>query len=157
MKDLNDLSSYLKRLPKKVEKEIIKAQQEVAKKIEADARELAPGNGPYAQSIIARETQKTDLYISTKISTTVMTDVAKSTGKQYNLGFLLETGTNPHAIPNAFDWGRIYGYDSDMYKRTLSKDWHPGFVSMPHFAPALNKNKKIYEQKIQEALRRAMK
>ena len=157
MKDLNDLSSYLKRLPKKVEKEIIKAQQEVAKKIEADVRELAPGNGPYAQSIMVRKTVVDGNNISTKISTTVMTDEAKSTGKRYNLGFLLETGTNPHAIPNAFDWGRIYGYDSDMYKRTLAKDWHPGFVAMPHFIPAMNRNKALYRAKISEALRRVQK
>ena len=157
MRDLKELNKMLSNLPKKLEVELVKAQQETAKIIEADARTSAPGSGQYSQSITAKETVVEGKNISTVISTEMMTKVAISTGKQYNLGMLLETGTNPHAIPNAFDWGKIYGYDSEMYKRTLSPDWHPGFVSMPHFYPALDQNKELYEKKINEAFRRAMK
>lgn len=157
MRDISELSNFLDTLPKKLEDELIKAQQETAKVIEADARLYAPGNGGYSQSITAKEPVVDGKNISTNISTEMMTEVAKSTGKQYNLGMLLETGTDPHAIPNAFDWGHIYGFDSEMYKRTLQEDWHPGFVSMPHFIPALDQNKELYQRKIQEAIGRALK
>lgn len=157
MKDIKQLKSDLGKMASGVKRELVKAQREVAEQIKNDAQTMAPGTGAYSQSITVRKTVVEGNNISTKISTTVMTDVAKSTGKQYNLGFLLETGTNPHAIPNAFDWGNIYGYDSDMYKRTLSDDWHPGFVSMPHFIPALNRNKALYQRKIKEALERVKK
>lgn len=157
MKDIRQLKTDLGKMATNVKRELKKAQRETAEQIRKDAQLMAPGNGPYAQSIMVRKTVVDGNNISTKISTTVMTEEAKSTGKQYNLGFLLETGTNPHAIPNAFDWGRIYGYDSDMYKRTLAKDWHPGFVAMPHFIPAMNRNKALYRAKISEALRRVQK
>lgn len=154
MKDISQLRNDLGKMATRVKKELKRAQRETAEQIRNDAQIMAPGNGPYSESIKVRKTIVSGNNISTKVSTKAVTDVAKSTGKQYNLGFLLETGTNPHAIPNAFDWGRIYGYDSDMYKRTLSDDWHPGFVSMPHFIPALNRNKTLYHRKISEALER---
>ena len=157
MSKANELNVYFDKLTDKIQSEIIKAQQETAKQIETDARAMAPGRGPYSESIKARDTEVQRKKISTKVSTDMMTPVAISTGRSYNLGFLLETGTNPHAIPNAFDWGRIYGYDSAMYKRTLADDWHPGFVAMPHLIPALNKNKTLYENNIMKALERAMK
>lgn len=154
MNDIKQLKTDLGKMAASVKKELKRAQRETAEQIKLDAQLLAPGNGPYSESIRVQKTIVNGNKISTMVSTNVMTDVAKSTGKQYNLGFLLETGTNPHAIPNAFDWGNIYGYDSAMYKRTLSDDWHPGFVAMPHFIPALNKNKALYQRKISEALER---
>lgn len=157
MKDIKLLKSDLRKMANNVKRELVKAQRETAEAIKNDAQIMAPGNGAYSESIMVRKTIVDGDNISTNISTKAVTAVAISTGKQYNLGFLLETGTNPHAIPNAFDWGRIYGYDSDMYKRTLAKDWHPGFVSMPHFIPALNKNKALYRRKISEALERVKK
>lgn len=157
MKDIEQLKKDLGRMATNVKRELARAQRETAEQIRDDAKMMAPGNGEYSESIMVRKTIIKGDDISTIVSTKVLTPVAKSTGRQYNLGFLLETGTDPHAIPNAFDWGRIYGYDSDMYKRTLQKDWHPGFVSMPHFIPALNRNKALYRRKISEALERVKK
>lgn len=157
MKDIRQLKTDLRKMATNVKRELKKAQRETAEQIRKDAQLMAPGNGAYSESIMVRKTIIKGDDISTVVSTRVLTPVAKSTGRQYNLGFLLETGTDPHAIPNAFDWGRIYGYDSEMYKRTLQKDWHPGFVAMPHFIPAMNRNKALYRAKISEALRRVQK
>lgn len=151
MKDLKALKVFLSNLDKKAVDNLVKAQRTTAQKICSDVQSLAPGNGEYSSSIKVSDTKVENSTIKTRIYTD-MTVQAKSTGNTYNLGFLLETGTNPHAIPNAFNWGVIYGYDSDMYKRTLKKDWHPGFVSMPHFVPALNQNKTFYKEQIKKAL-----
>ena len=80
--------------------------------------------------------------------------VVSKAGTEYNLGYLLENGTLEHAIPNAFNWGVIYGFKSEKYKRTLQPDWHPGFKEIPHYYPALNLNKALYDKKIDEVMRR---
>ena len=154
MKNLKDLKIFLSNLDKKVINDLSKAQRTTAQKICSDVQSLAPGNGQYSSSIKVSDT----IIEGNTIKTSVYTDMtvqAKSTGNVYNLGFLLETGTNPHAIPNAFNWGVIYGYDSAMYKRTLKKDWHPGFVAIPHFRPALNQNKTFYKEQIKKILKEA--
>lgn len=151
MEDIKKLNVYLSGISKKIVKDLVNAQRETAKAICNDAQSLAPGNGEYAHSIKVGDTINDGKKISTKITTDVNV-TAKSNGNVYNLGFLLETGTEMHAIPNAFGWGDIFGYDSPQYKRTLQKNWHPGFNSMPHFIPALNKNKDVYLQNIEKAL-----
>lgn len=156
MEDIKKLNVYLGRISKKIVNDLAKAQRETAKTICKDAQSLAPGNGKYAQSIKVGDTISDGKKISTKVTTDVNV-TAKSNGNVYNLGFLLETGTEMHAIPNAFGWGDIFGYDSPQYKRTLQKNWHPGFNSMPHFIPALNKNKDVYWQNIEKALDKEFK
>ena len=77
-------------------------------------------------------------------------------GKVYNLGYLLENGTFEHAIPNAFGRGFTYGYTDTMgryHKGTLDKDWHPGTIAQPHYALALEKNRKLYKDNIKVAWR----
>lgn len=43
--------------------------------------------------------------------------VTSKVGNSYNLGQLLETGTMPHAIPNAFGWGENFGIDPNFHPR----------------------------------------
>lgn len=148
---MKSLTVTLKKLEKNIMADLISAQRKTANQICKDAQSLAPGSGEYSKSIKVGNTQINGNRITTQIYTGLTVN-AKSTGNSYNLGFLLETGTNPHAIPNAFNWGVIYGYDSPMYKRTLEPDWHPGFPAMPHFIPALNKNKKVYIDNISSVL-----
>ena len=143
IKNATEINLYLRNISKKVEKDVIQAQREVANKICQEAQNTAPGQGEYANSIKVRDTEVEGDKITTRITTDV-TVIAKSNGNIYNLGQLLENGTLHHAIPNAFDWGRIYGYDSAMYKRTLDPNWHPGFAEIPHFLPALENNKENY-------------
>lgn len=132
---------------------LINAQRETAEQIETDVKNSAPvGTGAYRDSIKVSETYLDRDTISTKITTNLVVGPAKSTGKSYLLGQLLEHGTSHHAIPNAFGWGDIFGYNSFMYQATLNPYWHPGFTAMPHFQPALNKNKKLYRDNIGKAL-----
>lgn len=153
MKDITELSLFIKNIDKALIPELERAQQETAKKIEEDVKASAPvGTGQYSNSIKTRATETDNKSIRTRITSTLTVGPAKSTGKSYLLGSLLENGTSHHAIPNAFDWGRIYGYDSEQYQRTLDPNWHPGFVAMPHWQPALDKNKKLYLENIGKAL-----
>lgn len=154
MKDISQLAKDLDKFKARLSKELIQAQKNTAIKIQNDARNLAPGTGKYASSIHVTPTKSSSKQISTKIVSN-LTVTAKSNGNTYNLGFLLENGTGMHAIPNAFGWGDIFGYDSAMYKRTLQPDWHPGFEAIPHFKPALNKNKRLYKEEIAKAIERA--
>ena len=54
-----------------------------------------------------------------KISTFIGSDlqVTSKAGNSWNLGKLLETGTVPHAIPNAFGWGENFGIDPNFHPR----------------------------------------
>lgn len=156
MKNATELNAYLRGIQNKVINDMVKVQQETAKQVCNDAKELAPGNGKYSNSIKVNPTEIKDNEISTSITTDV-TVTAKSNGNTYNLGFLLENGTLHHAIPNAFNWGVIYGFDSEMYKRTLDPNWHPGFAELPHFLPALDNNKGTYSENISKALDKEFK
>lgn len=157
MENLESLSKQLNLVSKKIVDDLIKAQRDTAESICNDAKSLAPSDtGKYANTIHVTDTVVSGSRITTKIVTN-KTVVAKSNGNEYNLGYLLENGTLEHAIPNAFNWGVIYGFDSDMYKRTLQKDWHPGFAEMPHFIPALNQNKSLYDENISRALDKEFK
>lgn len=154
MKDIAKLSVYLDKFTNKVIENVVKAQRETAKLIQEDAQSVFSGT-EYAQSIQVSDTVLKGNTIETEIYTDEM--VETKSGMAYNLGFLLENGTDPHAIPNAFGWGDIYGYDSDRYKRTLDPNWHPGTVAQPHFQPALDKNVSIYLENIDRAVKGAEK
>lgn len=143
MKNATEINAYFRNIERTIVKKAIEAQRETAEKICQDARNYAPGNGEYSNSITVKDTKVEGNVITTDI-TTDLTVTAKSNGNEYNLGFLLEHGTKHHAIPNAFNWGVIFGYDSDMYKRTLDPHWHPGFEAMPHFSLALMDNQDEY-------------
>lgn len=151
MKTIKDLENKFDSIEKNLVKKLEQAQLETAQTICEDVKSLAPGTGEYKNSIKVRKTRKSGNILETRITSNILV-TAKSTGNTYNLGFLLETGTEMHAIPNAFGWGDIFGYDSPQYKMTLRKDWHPGFASIPHYRPALEKNKELYKQKIKEIL-----
>ena len=153
MKDITELSLFFKNIDKKLIPELEKAQRKTAEQIEEDVKTSAPvGTGQYQASISIKDTEIDKQSIRTRITSSLVVGPAKSTGKSYLLGSLLENGTSHHAIPNAFNWGVIFGFDSEQYKRTLSPYWHPGFVSMPHWQPALDKNKKLYRDNIGKAL-----
>ncbi len=153
MKDISELVKDLKRVEKNLEKELIKAQENTAQQITYDAIRYAPGTGGYASSIHATPTKSDGNKITTSIVTDVMTPVAKSSGKSYNLGFLLENGTKPHII-EPID-AKVLHFEingEDIFAKIVH---HPGFKSRPHFTPALNKNKRLYEIEIAKAIERA--
>lgn len=153
MKSLDDLVKKLEKWQKDIDNEVMEAQRKTAEQIWEDVIDYAPvKTGKYIDSIKIEEPIKESNTISTFIGSDLMVD-AKSTNKSYNLGYLLEHGTLPHAIPNAFDWGNIFGFDSEQYARTLRYNWHPGMYAHPHYRMSLVKNKKLYKDNIRQAWR----
>ena len=72
--------------------------------------------------------------------------VTSKAGDSYNLGQLLETGTMPHAIPNAFGWGENFGIDPNF---------HPGMRAYNNYRNALNDNIAVYKENISKAIKEA--
>lgn len=156
MKDIKKLSEWLGKIPEKAKVEIKKANEETAEKIWEDIVDIAPmKTGEYISSIKIEDTKVEKNKINTFIGSDLK--VTSKEGNSYILGKLLENGTEHHAIPNAFGWGDIFGYDSEMYERTLDENWHPGSSAIPHYSPALENNKDLYKENLKKAIRRAMK
>lgn len=155
MKDISELYKDLDKLNLNLEKELKVALEKTANKIEKDARSLAPGTGGYKSSIHKTSIKGNGSELSISVVTNVMTPVAKSNGKNYNLGFLLENGTKPHIIlpidANVLHF-QING--EDIFARIVH---HPGFTAREHFKPALNKSKNLQKREIAKAIKRAMK
>ena len=152
MKDISNLEKEWDKIEKQLVPRLVNMQRKVADFICSDVQGLAPGSGDYADSIKVGETTIENNIIETPVESDMV--VVSKAGTEYNLGYLLENGTLEHAIPNAFNWGVIYGFKSEKYKRTLQPDWHPGFKEIPHYYPALNLNKALYDKKIDEVMRR---
>lgn len=146
----------------KISKDIIKYSKDIDKKVEEIVNETleyaweevvnnAPvDTGEYVSSIKIENASKSGF----KIKGRVFSDLTVSTksGETYVLGELLENGTRPHAIPNAFNWGVKYGFESPQYARTLEPDWHPGFNPIPHWQPAYDKAEIKIDNLIKEKL-----
>ena len=149
MRDIEQLSAYIEVKSKEAISNIIKANEETAKKIRKDITTNAPmGTGKYKQSIKVYPTETKDGVISTKIGTEMMVG-------NYNLGYLLETGTSPHMIyPKN---SKVLAFEIDGMTIFAKEVHHPGFKAMPHFEPALNSNKKTYLDNIAKAIEEAGK
>lgn len=152
MKTLDDLVKRFEQWSKDIDNQIMDVQRETAQNIWEDVIANAPINtGNYIRSIEIEGPVKEGNEIKTFIGSGLT--VESKEGKQYNLGYLIEHGTLPHAIPNAFNWGEKYGYDSEQYARTLRYNWHPGTYANPHYRIALEKNRKLYKDNIKRAWR----
>lgn len=153
MKDLNSFNIKLDKFSNEFINNVMEAQHETAEIICEDAKRLAPKQtGEYANSIKVGETT----YDGHKIRTEIYTDAivtSKRDGDVYNLGFLLETGTSPHLIVPIDAKVLHFVIDGkDIFTKIV---YHPGTVAQPHFIPALNMNKLVYKQKLNEAFRRS--
>ena len=154
MRDFEEITVYLDKINKRIEKELIKAQRNTAKSIQQDAKDLAPGQGTYANTIEVRDTEKKNGVISTKITTDV-TVTSKANGNEYNLGYLLENGTDPHLIRPVDAQALHFQIDGeDIFTKLVH---HPGFTSMPHFYPALVNNEDKYCEEIEKVLDKEFK
>ncbi len=157
MKSIDRLSVDLLAFGNKVIDNVVKAQSDTAYVIQQDAKYLAPENtGAYKESIELGETQVNNGVITTSVYTDAT--VTTLSGTSYNLGKILEYGTAPHAIPNAWGKGYTFGYvgkDGEYHKGTMDPDWHPGSISRPHFLPALRKNEALYYDNIRKAVKEA--
>lgn len=156
MKDITTISLDFDKFTKELIPNLSKAQQESARLIWEDVIATAPmDEGYFIDSIKVSDTEINNDEIKTSIGSDLM--VNAKNGKSYNLGMLLETGTNPHAIPNAFGWGDKYGYNSEKYKETLDPNWHPGTRALNFYQNALNNNKTEYQNNLIKAIKESMK
>lgn len=149
---MGKLSINVSKIESKMIYNLVKAQREVAEEVKDDVRKLAPKDtGRYADSIKVGETTITPNKITTEIYTDAT--VISSSGKEYNLGYLLETGTSPHLIePVNAKYLHFLIDGKDVYAKRVQ---HPGTVAQEHFYPALEANKRRYNEAIKEAVRRS--
>ena len=145
MKSIATLSGDLSKFTEKLENNLIQAQRNTAERIWEHLSENANmKTGAFIASIQIDNTKKDGDKISTFIGSDLM--VTSKAGNSYNLGQLLETGTMPHAIPNAFGWGEDFGIDPNF---------HPGMKAYNNYRNALNDNKTTYMENIRKAIREA--
>lgn len=155
MKSLDDLTLYIGRIEKEIMPNLIKAQRETAESICQDAKDLAPKDtGRYAESIHVTDTE----VLGNNILTSIVTDAtvtAKSNGNEYNLGKLLEEGTEPHLIRPVEASVLHFTIDGeDVFTKLVH---HPGFEPIPHFGPALWLNEDVYQENIAKVLDKEFK
>lgn len=155
MKPLKELIVYLEEIGKNIQKDLIEAQRETAELVCEDAQNLAPKNtGRYAESIHITDTE----VHGNKFSTSVVTDatvIAKVNGNEYNLGKLLEEGTEAHLIRPIDAKVLHFQIDGEDIFTTLVH--HPGFEPIPHFEPALWLNVDVYWDNIEKVLDKEFK
>ena len=126
-------------LKEELHKKVIDVVNEVLIEAQQELKATAPKDTTfYANNMKVERAEKIGTIIKGRVynDTTVYT----KDGMEYSLGEILEHGTKPHAIPNAFGWGYIYGFESPQYYRTLQEDWHPGTSAQPHWQPVYDKS-----------------
>lgn len=126
-------------LKQELHSKVINVVNQVLEEAQQELQATAPKDtGFYASNMKVERAEKKGSIIQGRVynDSTVYT----KDGKEYSLGEILENGTPPHAIPNAFGWGYIYGFESPQYYRTLESDWHPGTLPQPHWQPVYDKS-----------------
>lgn len=157
MKSIDRLSVDILAFGNKAIDNIVKAQSNTAYVIQQDAKFFAPVGdgedaGAYAKSIKLDKTKIENDLISTKVYTDAT--VTSATGESYNLGRLLEEGTNPHMI-FPLEKPLLKWKNSNGEWRSASVVYHPGTEPQPHLIPALMKNEHLYMENIRKAIKEA--
>jgi len=116
MKKVYTIGTDLEKFSERLTQNLIKAQKNTADNIWYDLISNANlKTGAFIQSIEVEDTKQEGEKISTFIGSGLQ--VTSKAGNSYNLGLLLETGTSPHAIPNAFGFGENFGIDPNFHPR----------------------------------------
>lgn len=145
MKLIADIYGDLDKFTEKLEKNLKQAQRNTAERIwEHLVENSNMATGAYIASIEIDDMKQEGDKISTFIGSSLQ--VTSKAGNSYNLGQLLETGTMPHAIPNAFGFGEDFGIDPNF---------HPGMRAYNNYRNALNDNKQTYKEEIKRAIQEA--
>lgn len=119
MKAMAQIGVDLDKFTNKLEKNLKQAQRNTAERIwEHLSVNANMKTGAFIASIRIDDTKQNEDTISTFIGSDLT--VTSKAGNSYNLGQLLETGTMPHAIPNAFGWGENFGIDPNFHPRNES-------------------------------------
>ena len=150
MKDISNLETDITHIFGNITDRLIKVQREAATNIMNDAKRLAPvgETGEYRNSIKISDTKVTENSIETEIYTDA--SVSSLDGKSYNLGYLLENGTEPHTILPKNSDTLVFNIDGEtIFAKKVN---HPGTNPQPHFIPALQKNKFKYKVNVVKAM-----
>lgn len=119
MKLIAQVEGDLDKFTKKLKNNLKNANRETAERIwEHLVEHSNMKTGAFIASIEIDETKEDGDKISTFIGSDLQ--VTCKAGDSYNLGQLLETGTMPHAIPNAFGFGEWFGLDPNFHPRNES-------------------------------------
>lgn len=157
MKDISELSQSISKWTNKIDLNITKAVEDTAQDIYQDVMKLAPEKtGKYKQSIKVDKPR----YEKNKVSVEIYTDAvveSKALHKRYNLGRLLENGTNPHIILPVDPDGVLHFIDKNGNEVFTKMVQHPGTKEQPHFSPALRKNRRNFKKKLKLAIKEAKK
>lgn len=145
MKAIAEIGVDLDKFTKRLETNLKQAQRNTAERIwEHLSVNANMKTGAFIASIEIGDTVQDGYKISTFIGSDLT--VTSKAGDSYNLGQLLETGTMPHAIPNAFGRGEWFGIDPNF---------HPGMRAYNNYKNALNDNIATYKKEISKAIREA--
>ena len=145
MKLRANINGTLDKFTEKLEKNLKQAQRNTAERIwEYLVENSNMKTGAFIASIEIDDMKQEGDKISTFIGSSLQ--VTSKAGDSYNLGQLLETGTMPHAIPNAFGFGENFGIDPNF---------HPGMRAYNNYRNALNMNKQVYKEEIMKAIQEA--
>lgn len=145
MKGIAEVSVDLDKFTDKLKNNLKQAQRDTVERIwEHLSNNANMKTGTFIASIQIGNTEENGDTIKTFIGSDLM--VTSKAGDSYNLGQLLETGTMPHAIPNAFGWGENFGIDPNF---------HPGMKAYNNYRNALNDNITTYKENIRKAIREA--
>ena len=150
MKDISNLETDITHIFGNVTRRLIDVQKESAIDIMNDAKTLAPvgETGEYRNSIKVSDTKVTENSIETMIYTDATVNSLE--GQSYNLGYLLENGTQPHTILPKNSDVLVFNIDGEtIFAKKVS---HPGTNPQPHFIPALQKNKFKYKKNVIKAM-----
>lgn len=153
MKDISELSECLEAMGEALQKHFIEAQSQAADLMWEDAYANARWNtGAYALSIHREPTEVVDGDIETFIGSDMQ--VMNSSGKTYNLGALLEHGTDPHLIePVHKDFLHFRTGDGKWVKTKLVH--HPGTPPYNTYRNAFLNNEVEYHNLLNEAITKA--
>lgn len=143
MKSVVVVGSDLDKFTNRLIDNLKQAQRNTAESIQMHLRTNANiDTGAFIESIQIEDTKEEGGKISTFIGSDLQ--VTSKAGDSYNLGLLLETGTRPHAIPNAFGFGEEFGTDPNF---------HPGMKAYNNYRNALNENVHTYRENIKNAIK----
>ena len=143
MKNVVVIGSDLEKFSNRLINNLKQAQRNTAESIHQHLVENSNfDTGAFVNSIQVENTKEEGGKISTFVGSDLL--VTCKSGDSYNLGMLLETGTMPHAIPNAFGFGEEFGTDPNF---------HPGMKAYNNYRNALNFNINTYKENIKKAIK----
>lgn len=157
MKPIGELNKSLSKWSKNLEKKLIEAQQNTAKKIWEDVVALSPvSSGVYISSIQVGKAEVTDNKISTSVFSDLLVGGSNPKWAKVPLGALIEWGTGiKGASSNSYPHGYGYRltpwcYYDEYLHMFVTTD---GMIARPHFHPSLQKNKQTYLEEIRKAVK----